>query len=94
MTYNATDHTKFPGHKRCPAHGECNNCMPLDGVETCWPIHRPIRYYLTAWGQVDKGVEVRQAGRVRGAAWRGVAWRGGRFREMRMTLVVVERWRW
>ncbi|PNW87367.1 hypothetical protein CHLRE_02g119900v5 [Chlamydomonas reinhardtii] len=57
MTYNATDHTKFPGHKRCPAHGECNNCMPLDGVETCWPIHRPIRYYLTAWGQVDKGVE-------------------------------------
>ncbi|GIL69750.1 hypothetical protein Vretimale_10232 [Volvox reticuliferus] len=57
MTYNATDHTKFPGHKHCPVEGQCLNCMPIDGVDTCWPIERPVKYYLNAWGNLDKSVE-------------------------------------
>lgn len=57
MPYNATDHTKFPGYKHCPPEAQCLNCMPVNEVDTCWPIKSPVKYYLTSWGQVDKGVD-------------------------------------
>ncbi|KAG2496883.1 hypothetical protein HYH03_005282 [Edaphochlamys debaryana] len=57
MTYNATDHTKWRHARHCPPEGVCNNCMPLKGVETCWPVERPIKYFVKAWGNLEKGVE-------------------------------------
>ena len=47
MPYSATDHTKYGRHAtRCPAEGYCTNCMPIDDVDTCWPVKTPIRYYV------------------------------------------------
>lgn len=53
--YSATDHTKY-GKKatKCPAEGYCTNCMPLKGKDTCWAVHTPIRYYLSAYGKLDE----------------------------------------
>ena len=50
LTYNATDHTKFPELKECPAMSKCLNCMPLQtpakdvSANTCWPVSDPISY--------------------------------------------------
>ncbi len=74
MPYNATDHTKWRGAKHCPPEGQCLNCMPLKGKDTCWAIERPVKYYLTSWGNLDKGEDVSAGGRVmRG----GTGGRGG-----------------
>jgi hypothetical protein len=53
MPYSATDHTKYGKRAtRCPAEGYCTNCMPIDDVDTCWPVKTPIRYYLDSYGQL------------------------------------------
>lgn len=32
---------------------------PVQGEDTCWPVHTPIRYYVDAYGQIDeKGPEL------------------------------------
>lgn len=57
MPYSATDHTKYGKHaKKCPSSGYCTNCMPIDDVDTCWPVKTPMRYYVDAYGTVpEKG---------------------------------------
>lgn len=56
LTYNATDHSKFPNHKElkeCPAEGICLNCMvDDDDNESCWAVKTPIKYYLKRYGQI------------------------------------------
>ncbi|KAI3425307.1 hypothetical protein D9Q98_009072 [Chlorella vulgaris] len=57
--YSATDHTVYgKGAERCPADGYCTNCMPLKGVDTCWPVRSPIRYYLSAYGKLEEPGEL------------------------------------
>ncbi|GAB4814766.1 hypothetical protein N2152v2_001812 [Parachlorella kessleri] len=52
--YSASDYTKYGKHaKECPAESYCMNCMPLKGKDTCWPVHRPITYFLDAYGQLN-----------------------------------------
>lgn len=54
MPYSATDYTKYGKQAtKCPADGYCTNCMPIDDVDTCWAVKRPIKYFLDAYGQVS-----------------------------------------
>eukprot|EP00884_Botryococcus_braunii_P007130 jgi/Botrbrau1/16418/Bobra.0142s0017.1 len=54
MTYNATDHTKYPRDlEHCPAGAICRNCMPVNGTDTCWAVETPILYKLKRYGKVE-----------------------------------------
>lgn len=54
MPYSATDHTKYGKHaKKCPAEGYCTNCMTIKDKDTCWPVKKPIKYFLDAYGTVS-----------------------------------------
>lgn len=60
QVYNATDHKKYGKHAtKCPAHAVCMNCMPTEenGPYSCWAVKRPIMYYVSSWGVLDKGEE-------------------------------------
>jgi hypothetical protein len=61
--YNATDHTKWGTEKEikgkeCPAIGKCQNCMPINGSDTCWPVKTPILYKLKSYGKIRDGGEL------------------------------------
>ncbi|EFN53799.1 hypothetical protein CHLNCDRAFT_136485 [Chlorella variabilis] len=57
--FSADDHTKYGRHARkCPADGYCTNCMPLKGRDTCWSVHTPVRYYLSAFGKLEEPGEL------------------------------------
>lgn len=63
--YSATDHTKYPGAKKCPAIGKCMNCMPVKDVSTCWPVRTPILYKLKSFGQLKDGSELGMMSEIR-----------------------------
>jgi hypothetical protein len=52
LTYNATDHTKYalthPNATECPDYAYCMNCMPINHVDTCWPVKTPLVYKVCA----------------------------------------------
>lgn len=53
MPYTATDHTAFKGHKHCPAHALCTNCMGRD----CWAVKTPVLYSVKRYGLVGNTTE-------------------------------------
>jgi Papain family cysteine protease len=44
--------------KECPAIGICQNCMPINGTDTCWPVKTPILYQLKSYGKIRDGGEL------------------------------------
>lgn len=44
--------------KDCPAIGKCQNCMPINGSDTCWPVETPILYKLKSYGKIRDGGEL------------------------------------
>ena len=61
MPYGATDHTKYGKHAtKCPAEGYCVNCMPIDDVDTCWPvaIASHVSPLMTWYGFLQRGLGV------------------------------------
>jgi hypothetical protein len=55
----------LPGATECPAAGVCMNCMPINDVDTCWPVKTPILYKLKSYGQVENADEAGMMSEVR-----------------------------
>ena len=47
----------FAGAKECPPEAICQNCMPIDGKDTCWPVKTPVIYKLESYGKVENADE-------------------------------------